>query len=169
MKSKITILIVVLLLSFSSNSQVVSRIKLSTIKNDLTEFLIQKGDIRAERAKDYRNGKFKIFVLGLYNNDNREDLLNGIYVFSAPSSHTRSHYLIIEDEKYTILDLTDRQNLEFSIKILLDFCERQRYCSDITAEYTQKMISLYYRKNKNPVNGMDVNCESGIKEIKDLP
>ncbi len=158
-----------LLLSFSSSCQVTKNLSSNSIQKDLIDFLIAKGEIRDNFIKNYTENKRKIHVTGVLNRYSKDELINGIYVFSAPISHTRAYYLLVEDDKYTILDLSSKKDLDSSLSIMLDFCERQRYCSDFIEEYSKRMIGLYYRMNKNPLAGMDVNCENGLKDSNDLP
>jgi len=44
----------------------------------------------------------------------------------------------------------------------LNFCERQKYCSDITQDYVTRMVAAYYKINMNTTKRGDVNCKNGI-------
>lgn len=43
------------------------------------------------------------------------------------------------------------------------------YCVEITKEIVTSIIDSYYKYNKNPLNRIDVNCEKGVVDKKDLP
>ncbi|UPT71590.1 MAG: hypothetical protein M0D53_04290 [Flavobacterium sp. JAD_PAG50586_2] len=135
----------------------------------MIDFLIKKGDIKDHQVHDIKNGTYKLDFFGLYNDYHNENLIDGIYSFSAPISHTKSYFLIIDKSNYTILDISTREGLDMAIKNTLDFCEKQKYCSDFTEDYISRILTVYYRKNKNPSAGIDVNCENGITSKKDLP
>ena len=161
--------ILVLLLSFTSSCQTTRPISYKSIKSNLIDFLVKKGDIKEHQKHDIQNGTYNLLFIGIYNNYQNENLIDGIYSFSAPISHTKSYFLIIDKSNYTILDISTREGLDIAIKNTLDFCEKQKYCSDITEDYISRILVVYYQKNKNVHAGIDVNCENGVKETKDLP
>ncbi|MEC4048614.1 hypothetical protein OX284_004170 [Flavobacterium sp. SUN046] len=169
MKLKYIYSILILLIAITSSCQSTKNITFESFENSLIDFLIKKGEIMEHQVNDFKNKKYTIHVIGAKNGYNRNNLINGIYTFSSGFSHTRTYYLIIENDKYVILDISSREGLEISIKSTLDFCERQKYCSDITQEYISKLVGVYYTRNKNPIVWLDTNCESGVKETKDLP
>lgn len=169
MKTKNKLSILILFITLTSSCQSTKNIHVNTIENNLIDFLIKKGDILTHQVNDFKNKKYSIHVTGVMNGYSEEKLLNGIYHFSSGFTHTRVYYLIVEDDKHIILDLSTRESLDASIKITLDFCERQKYCSNITAEYISKLIGVYYVINKNSGLRMDVNCENDIIQKKDLP
>lgn len=141
-------------------------ITVKSIENELRDFLIEKGDIDKNKIEDFNSGKLGLIVIGLINGSVKEELLDGFYSFSLLQSHTRVYFLIIEKENYTILDLSSRDGLETSIKNTLDFCERNKYCSDLSKEYISRMITMYYKVNKNPIHKIDINCETKIRVKK---
>ena len=160
-------LLFVSLYSVTLKSQV-STSSYAEIKDELLEFLISAEQIRASEIEDYKSDKYKIMVVGIYNGLNGEKLIDGVYFFSTPSSHNKTYYLIIDGHNKHILDIDDRQGLEHAITQMLDFCERRKYCSSITQQYIANLITLYY-KNKYPIKGKDINCETGITDVKELP
>lgn len=169
MKSKIIISFTILFLTLNSSCQSTKNLNIKSLQSDLIDFLVSKGEINQNQLSRIRQNESKIHIIGVLNGYSENKLKDGVYCFSASISHTRTYYLIVENETYSILDLSSRQGLENSLKSIFDFCERKKYCSDITEEYSKRIIGIYYRINKNPSAGIDVNCESGVKETKDLP
>lgn len=169
MKTKNILSILILLLSITSSCQTTKNLNFTSIEDKLIEFLIKKGDIMEHQVKSFKNKEYSIHLIGVKNGYNKDTLINGIYFFSAHISHTKTYYLIVENDNYTILDLSNREGLDVSIKNTLDFCERQKYCSDITEDYINRIIGVYYKINKNPLIKTDVNCEKETKHTKDLP
>lgn len=169
MRNKHLLWIIILLFSLSVNGQIDSKITYQSIKENLINFLIYKGDIWENDIKDIKNGKFNLNFSGVHNNYHKENLIDGIYSFSAPITHTKAYFLIIEDKNFVILDISTRDGLENAISKTLDFCERKKYCSDITEDYISRLIGVYYKINKNPINRSDKNCENGVIDTSGLP
>ncbi|WP_298139998.1 hypothetical protein [Flavobacterium sp.] len=150
--------------SVSSSCQSAKQLTFESIENNLIDFLVIKNEIRDDQVVNFKHKKSKVYLSGIQNGYSKNELINGIYVFSAPYTHTKVFYLIVENEKYIILDVSDREGLEIAIKDILDFCERQRYCSDLTQDYVSRMIAAYYKINKNPIRRNDINCIDGVKD-----
>lgn len=153
---------------FTSIGQINTNFTLDSIQSNLVDFLIKKGEINENLIDEFKIKKGKIHIIGLINGYSKNKLIDGIYSFSAPISHTRTYYLIIEEEKYTILDLSNIEGLNIAISNTLSFCERKKYCSDLSKIYISGMISIFY-KNKNPTTLIEKNCEKNLKNTKELP
>lgn len=168
---KNNILLLLLMLCFNSSCQTTKNIKLTfqSLENELIPFLIKNKDIEEFEKDDYTSGKKHLNIFGIQNNYYKGELKDGIYSFSQTRTHSRIYFVIIEKNKFTILDITTKIGLEESIRNTLDFCERSNYCEEITTDYISRLVRTYYKKNKNPLAGMDVNCERGINTTKDLP
>lgn len=164
-------ILIILLVTFvcSCKAQNVENLTYKSLKNILVDFLNSKNEINNERAIKYKSGEYKFNLRGVFNNWQEEKLKKGIYAFSSFGSHSRAYFVIVENEKYTILDISTREGLDLAIKNVLDFSEKQKYCVDITEKYISKLISVYYNINKKPGQGIDINCEKGISNTDDLP
>lgn len=157
-----------ILFPFVITAQTKSNLTMDSINDDLVTFLIEKGDINTRFASDFKNNKNKIHVFGLINNYSKNELIDGMYSFSAPISHTRAYYLIIDDKQFTILDLSNKDGCNLALKNTLDFCEKRNYCTNIVKQYISGIIYMYY-KNKNPLKIINVDCKKHMKNHKDLP
>ena len=169
MKKRKIISLLMFLFCLNCNSQTIKILTFESLKKELLPFLINNKDIMDNEIEDYRSGKKQISIVGLQNNYFKGDLKDGIYRFSQTRTHSRVYFVIIEKNNFTILDLSSRDGLDLAIKNTLDFCERSKYCEEITNDYVSREIRIYYSKNKNPNVGTDVNCLYGIKVTKKLP
>nr|WP_315240134.1 hypothetical protein [uncultured Flavobacterium sp.] len=163
------LIILMVTLSLTSSCQTIKNIEYKTLEKELVTFLIKNGDVHNLELKEYENGNRGISIKGFFNNYQKGELINGIYIFYQNRTHARNYYVIIEGEKYTILNISSRDGLDKSIKDVLDYSDRNKLCADITEEYVTRLVAMYYRKNKNPQAGIDVNCESGVKDTIGLP
>ena len=75
------------------------------IKPKLIDFLIKTGDIRQNEIDDFKNGKYGLDFFGIYNNNdyNKKKLIDCVYSFSLSRTHTKTHFLIIEDNNICLL------------------------------------------------------------------
>ncbi|KAF2519341.1 hypothetical protein E0W68_03025 [Flavobacterium salilacus subsp. salilacus] len=168
MKSKMFIILILISnLTFAQNPD----LTFQSLKEHLVDFLIEKGDIRENEIKEFKNDLEKIKVIGVYNNVNKGKLINGVYSFFIPRTIARSNFVIVDDNKFIILDLTNKEGLESSISNLMIFCEKQNYCYTITQDYISRMIRIFYTINKNPKLRKDFNCEQeyGVISTESLP
>jgi hypothetical protein len=110
--------------------------------------------------------KYTFNILGLQNGTKEGELINGIYVFSADKY---GYFVIVENNLYTILDVSSRHNLDVALLQLINFCDRNKYCVEITNDYVAKLLRTYYNENKNLNRALDINCERGINNTDDLP
>ena len=153
----------------SCKIQKTENLTFDTLSSDLITFLYKKKEINYERSEKLKSKEYSFNLRGLFNNKSKGELINGIYAFSSFNSHGRAYFVIVNNNDYTILDISTRKGLDTSIKNVLDFCEKERYCVDITNQCITSIISVYYKINKNPLNKIDVNCEHGIVNTDDLP
>jgi hypothetical protein len=162
-------LVIMLLACVTTSCQTVRKITFPNLEKELIEFLVKNGDIHNLEVEEYKNGKRRVTISGLYNDYNKGTVIDGLYSFYQNRTHARAYFLLVENNKYTILDISSRQGLDLSIKNTLDFCERNKYCVDITNDCISRIINVYYNINLNPRAGADINCESGVKDTKALP
>lgn len=135
----------------------------------LIDYLLLKGEIDSIRAKKLKSKEYKFAFVGFFNKTEKGELKDGIYVFSSLASHNQVYYVIVENNSFQILDFSKREELDDTLKKILDFSERQKYCVDITSELISDVIKSYYNINKFPINRRDINCYKGVVSSEDLP
>ncbi|NHN26927.1 hypothetical protein FIA58_014680 [Flavobacterium jejuense] len=155
--------------SITSKSQVVDKLTFDTLKIELINFLSSKKDTNKSSIERLKNNESEFNLRGLFNNRREGELINGLYSFSIFGSHTKGYFVIVENNSYTILDLSTREGLDKSIKDVLDFSERSKYCVSISSDIVSRLITVYYNINKYPLAGIDLNCERGVSTTDDLP
>jgi len=166
MRSKI--LILALIISVTCFGQ--NKLTYSELKNNVIDYLVINKNLNNENAKKYKSGEYNGFTLvGSINQFNDEELKDGLYQFAPLASHQRIYFTLVENDNYTIIDLSTRQQLDDAITKVLDFCERKKFCHEISIAYAGKLISYFYNNNKNPNNGYDINCGKEKLTLKDLP
>ena len=158
-----------LIFFISCKSQVTNEQTFDSIKIKLIDFLQSKSEIDSVKANKLINGEHTFNLRGIFNNKHKGELINGLYAFSAFSSSSRGFFIIVENNSFIILDLSTREDLDKSIKEVLDFAERSKYCVTISSEIVSRLVTVYYNKNKNILAGIDLNCERGISNTADLP
>lgn len=159
----------VLFFSISCKSQVSDKLTFDTLKIELINFLSSKNELDKSRAEKLKKGENSFNLNGLFNNRHDGELINGLYSFSIFSSHSKGYFVIVENNSFTILDLSSREGLDKAIKDVLDFSERSKYCVSISSDIVSRLIIVYYNINKNPLAGFDLNCEKGVINTDDLP
>lgn len=160
----------ILLFACSCSSQNIQRLTFEKLKVETLNFLVKKSELKKERSEKFKSGEYNAYVLkGVINNSQGGKVVNGMYVFYLLDEYSKKYYLLVEENNYTILDVSTRANLDESIKITLDYCEKNKYCVNLINEYIPVLVKAFYSTNKNPMNGHDVNCESGVKDINVLP
>lgn len=169
MKTHKIFISLLILFHCAASCQTTKNLSFQSIEKELTDFLIRNNDIQNFELEGYQSGKTHIKISGIHNEYSGGDLKDGIYAFYQGRTHARSYFVIIEKEKFVILDISTRKGLEEAIKNTLDFCERNRYCEQITNDYVSRLIRVYYNKNINPSDSIDRNCIHGVKDTKDLP
>lgn len=146
-----------------------SNLNRNNVKIKLVDFLLEKNEIDTERAIKYKNGNYSFFFAGVINDYKQKELKEGIYMFGTLISHTRVYFLIVKDNKYEILDLTTRGDLDNAIVKILNFCEEKHICVDIKNEYINRIVSVYYNINRFVNNEFDVDCYDFEEQKKNLP
>jgi len=166
MRSKI--LILVLIISVTCVGQ--NKLSYSKLKNNVIDYLVTNKNLNNENAKKYKTGEYNGFTLvGSINQFNDEELKEGLYQFAPLASNQRIYFTLVENDNFTIIDLSTRQQLDDAITKVLDFCERKSFCHEISKAYAGKLISYFYNTNKNPNNAYDINCSKQKTKLQDLP
>lgn len=137
------------------------------LQHDLTNYLIEKGEIYKSDIDSYKKGEKNIRISGFHNRLDRGDLKNGVYAFFLTRTMARGYFLIVDNQEYKILDITTREGLDKSIKEVLDFCDKYEYCVDISKTYVNRLVEVYYNFNKWPDQRRDLNCEEGRGSVTD--
>ena len=165
---KLTIVLFLIICSSSLYSQ---QLDYKKVKSELINYLIGNKEILEHNVENYRSGKYSFTLEGVfnYNKELKGELKDGLYLFTTGSSHSFNHYILVENNSYSIFELKSEVSLNESLKQILEFCKRKKICSDIVIEYTDRLIGTYLNINKNPTAGHDVNCESGISDKGKLP
>jgi len=118
---------------------------------------------------DYKKTKQGVLVYGIHNKISQNNLKEGVYGFSKSTSHSRNYFLIYENKKIIILDVTSLESLSNSIQIFLEFADRKNYCVELINDYINRFTNSYFVINKYPSLREDRNCVIGIKSTIDLP
>lgn len=168
-KRKIVTYILAIFICNVSSSQDFKALTFDSLKKDLIIFLIKNNDIKEFEKEDYISGKRQIDIIGVQNDYHKGFLKDGVYSFYQTRSHSRVHFVIIENNNYTILNLTNRDGLDLGIINLLNFCERSKYCEDITNDYISRLLRVYYRNILTFNQGKNSNSSSCIKSKEELP
>lgn len=168
------ILTCILIISFfCCKSQNLKTNSFEALKIELINFLEKKGDINTEKAVKFKKGDHTFNLRGVINNTMSGELINGMYAFSSFMPHKPAYFVLVEEDKFEIIDISTRNNLDLSIKNTLDFCERNKYCVDITEEYITILISVFYNINNNLQDQFnrrtDINCSKGFNDKTKLP
>ncbi|WP_430399141.1 hypothetical protein [Flavobacterium sp.] len=151
------------------NGQNSKKLTFDNLKPFLIDFLYEKNQLTSERVDELKKGEYDFYLRGLFNDKHDGELVNGVYAFSNFSSHSKAFFVLVENNEFTILDLDNREGLDVSIKNILDFSERSKYCVLITSEILTRLLNVFYNKNVNPLIGQDINCIRGVVNFKDLP
>lgn len=163
MKKIIFFLLIVLSMAVKSAAQNNNELKL--FENELAELLYKKGDINEERYESIKEKGFGEAILGIYNVIDPKNLKEGIYSFSW-GPHSLVYFLIYENKKVRLLDISSQKNLLRSIKGVIEFSDKNEYCSEIINKYISTLVGVYYSINKNLNTRLDVNCEFEKRPIK---
>ena len=159
---------IIIIATISCKGQVPAKLNFETLNVKLIDFLETNKDFNTERAERYRRKEYTLNVIGVSNNLSSGELKNGMYSFSL-GSHSRAYFVLVENQKFFILNIATREGLNDAIETTLDFCERNKFCVDITNDFIRRLIGVYYNINKNPENRSDINCVKGLNVIKKLP
>ena len=131
---------------------------MESLKIELEEFLVEKNQIY--------NTNIRVNFRGIHKNQVDENLKNGIYVFNNGSTHSLSFFVIVDNNSYSILDVSKFKGLKDSIERTLEFSKKQDYCTEIIKDYVSRMVNVYFTVNKNPRSRLNKNCEFDLKPTK---
>ena len=170
-KMKKIILLIFILFCIPMLGQSNDKLSFDKLRQHLTSYLIEKGDIQKSEADLFIKGEKIIRISGFHNKLDKGEVKIGVYSFFLTRTMARGYFVIVDNNVCTILDITTREGLEKSIKDVLDFCEKYEYCVDISKTYVNRLIEVYYNYNKWPDQRRDLNCEEGrgINDTKKLP
>ena len=123
------------------------------------------------QKKHFPDKKINITLAGIHNNIKEGEVVNGIYTFSMNVTLSKVYLLIVEESDLKILDISSREKLDTSLKLLLDYCDKNNYCETIINDYVSRLIRGYYNLNKWQGQRKDLNCEEGrgVTTTKRLP
>lgn len=169
MKTKALTTLLFLFFLTSCCAQALKTLPKNQVIKELSDYIYTNSDYLPPNTYTLDEIRKNLRLFGMFHSNTEESLINGLYGFSMSHSHSRVYYLIVEGDKYKILDVSTRKNLDASLKELLDFCERQKYCYEITLEYMNRITAAFYRINKSPYKGEDANCEGGVRNTNGLP
>jgi hypothetical protein len=155
--------------TLSCKAQVSNPLTFDSISLKLIDYLYLKGEIDLNRAEKLKTKEHKFGFVGFFNKTEKGELKDGVYVFSSLSSNNLVYYVIVENNSFQILDFSKREELDNTLKIVLDFSERKKYCVDITSELISSIVKSFYNINKYPMNRRDINCYKGVVSSDDLP
>lgn len=164
--NKILFFILVILINSKLFGQHQNEMTFETLRECLIEDLHRENEIDSVWYNNLRSKKYTLNILGLQNNKFEGKLINGIYVFTLKNY---SYLVLVEDKNYTLLNFKNKEEFNLSLLILIQFCDRNSYCYEITTNYVSKLISIYYNNNQVPLSGYDNNCSKGINNLKRLP
>jgi hypothetical protein len=162
------VFLIIIIATISCKSQVRTKLSFETLNVKLIDFLEANKDFNSERAEKYRKEEYSLNVIGVSNNLSSGELENGMYSFGL-GPHSRAYFVLVENQKFFILNIATRKGLNDAIQTTLDFCERNKFCVDITNDYIRRLIGVHYNINKNPENRSDINCVKGVNDFKSLP
>lgn len=144
-------------------------LKKDDVKIALVDFLFERNEVDKRSAVEYKRGNYTFYFVGVINDYMEDELKDGIYEFGTLASHTRVYFVTINEGKYEILDLKNREDLNRTLLRVLDFCEEKRLCVDIIKEYTQRVLHVYYNVNRFVDNEFDIDCYDYEEQKKNLP
>lgn len=156
----------ILLLSSFGFCQQTKILNVDSLKLELAKFLVEKNHLK--NIEEFTVKNRGIYLGGIHKNKLDKELKNGLYAFNNNSTHSLSFFVIIDDNSFSILDISTLQGLKESIEETLKFADKQNYCVEIIETYISGLINVYYSINRNPRNRLDKNCEFEIKPIRSI-
>lgn len=147
---RIVLIITFLLVSNFGFAQQTKKLTLDSLKLELAKFLVEK-----HQFKDVTE---RVTFYGLHKDKVDENLKNGIYGFANGWTHSLKFFVIIENNKFYILDISTLQGLKESINKTLIFCDKMNYCVEIIDNYILRLINVHYTFNRYPRSLINPNC-----------
>lgn len=151
-------------MSSFSFCQQTEKLNVDSLKLELAKFLVEKNQLK--NLEEFTVKNRGVYLGGIHKKKLDEELKNGLYVFNNNSNHSFSFFIIINDNSFTILDISTFQGLKESIKQFLIFADKEKYCHQIINDYTSRLLSVHYNINRNPINRANLNCEYESKPTK---
>ncbi len=142
---------------------------LSAIEDYVADFLLKQGDLSKEQYDMYKKNKSTVSIYGIHNRIDADNLKDGIYSFSKPSSHSRNFFLIYHNENVKILDVSSQKGLSQSITDFLVFAEEERYCTNLINDYIIRFTNSYFEVNKKIGYKKGARCNKGLFSTDILP
>jgi|SRR5699024_5107334 len=138
------------------------------LKLELANFLIKK-EIFKDLSR-FNKDNDVVNLLPLYHNEVKDTLGYGMYAFGANWTHSLSFFVLVDkNSTIEILDISTKKRVMESIEKVLDFGERNNFCSEIIRDYVNRVVGVYYNINKHPRTRRDPNCETGVFDTDNLP
>jgi hypothetical protein len=135
MKRVYTTTIIILLSALTAHS---TTILLDSIKNSMASFI----NI-VERSHIWTSNDFPDFMI--YDRGAKESIKEGkegVFVFYTLSSGARTHFLLVEKDRFQILNMTD--SIDINVLKLIQFFKRNKqYCVDSILFYINDLITTY--------------------------
>lgn len=150
-----------LLFTVSLAAQTKDSLTFEKLKVGVHEYLKENDELYKMESALRPNKKVNISVIGAANLIQQGSVLDGLYGFSINTTLAKAYFLIVDGNVYKILDITTRDKLDTSIKELLDFCDKKKYCETIISNYVSRLVGVYYNINKWQGQTRDLNCEEG--------
>lgn len=156
MKKSLYLLLILNLILINCQSQEVSDLKF--IKNEAAKYLNDQGEISDKEYELFKENGKGFAITGLYNEIDLVNPKEGIYSIYR-SSHHKIHFLLFQNKNVDILGLSDKEELYRSIKRVIEYSEEVDLCSEITRDYISRLITVFFKINRNPRIRYDSNCE----------
>jgi hypothetical protein len=165
------IFLYILLLPLSISAQGKEKLTFDKLYEEVHTYLSNNDTIYIIQKKHQKVTKGSVLITGVHNKISTGEVINGVYVFSMNITDAKVYFLLVDNNKIIILDISNRENLNKSLVLLLDFCDKYKYCESIITDYVGGLTRVYYNLNKWKFERRDLNCEEGrgITDIKDLP
>ena len=151
------------------SAQKTEKLSFEKLNKQVNEYLSKNDDIYIMLYKRNQIKDGSVSIIGVHNRTSDGDVVNGVYSFSMNVTMSKGYFLIVDDNEVTVLDITNRDKLDKSIKLLLDFCDKYNYCETIVTDYVSRLTRVYYNLNKWKGERKDLNCINGISDTKKLP
>jgi hypothetical protein len=161
-----------LLIPLIASAQDGGKLTFERLQQEVHKYLSQNDEIYIIQDRNHKVTKESVSISGIHNiGILNNDPTDGVYVFSMNITLAKVYFLLIDGNKFTILDIQTRTNLDNSLNLLLNFCDEHNYCETIITDYVSRLTRVYYNLNKWKGQRTDLNCEEnhGIINTNGLP